>query len=53
MWVLFVISYIADYDDYKITEFNRYETQNFCNINQAVLESSFTDNEAATCVFIK
>ena len=53
MWVLFVISYIAEYDDYKITEFARYETQNFCNATQAVLESNFSENEATTCVFLK
>ena len=50
MWVLLVISYISEYNDYKVTEFNRYANQNQCIINQTVLESTFKDNEKAVCI---
>ena len=50
MWVLFVLSFIPEYNEYKVTEFNRYVSQKQCEINQAVLEATFEQNEKAICV---
>ena len=50
MWILFVLSFIPEYNEYKVTEFNRYDSQKQCLINQAVLEATFEQGEKAICV---
>jgi|14_taG_2_1085336.scaffolds.fasta_scaffold03127_13 hypothetical protein len=51
MWILFVISFIPEYNDYKVVEFNRYNTRQQCDINQAVLRATFEDNELTACAW--
>lgn len=51
MWILLVVSYIADYDEYKATKFNTYNTNQQCEINRVVLETTFTEGEKAVCVY--
>lgn len=51
MWVLLVMSYVLEVDDYKLTEFNRYDTRKQCDINVAVLEATFENNEVAICYY--
>jgi hypothetical protein len=53
MWVLLVISYITDFDEYKVTEFHRYSEQLHCEVSEAVLTSQFEENEIAKCVYFK
>lgn len=53
MWVLLVISYIVEFDDYKVTEFHRYSEHSHCEVSEAVLTSMFEDNEIAKCVYFK
>lgn len=50
MWTLFIISFVAEFDEYKVTKFNTYETTQQCEINRAVLETTFTEGEKAVCV---
>ena len=50
MWVLFVLSFVPEFNYYKVTEFNRYTTNQQCEINKAVLETLFENNEVAACV---
>jgi hypothetical protein len=53
MWVLFVVSFIAEQNEYKVTEFNRYITQQQCSINAAVLEATFENDEGVVCYYEK
>ena len=50
MWILFVLSFVPELKEYKVTEFNRYDSQKQCTINQAVLEATFEQGEKAICV---
>jgi uncharacterized protein YvpB len=50
MWTLFIISFVADFDEYKVTKFNSYITSQQCEINKAVLEKTFTEDEKVVCV---
>ena len=45
MWILLIINFIDDSNEYKVTEFNRYETRLQCNINEAVLQARFEETE--------
>ena len=51
MWILLIVSYIADYDEYKATKFNTYNTNQQCEINRVVLETTFTEGEKAVCIY--
>ena len=51
MWTLFIISFVAEFDEYKATKFNTYETTQQCEINRVVLETTFTEDEKAVCVY--
>ena len=53
MWILLIISFIDDSNEYKVTEFNRYETRLQCNINEAVLQARFEEKELTACVWEK
>ena len=50
MWTLLIISSLVDIDEYKVTKFNEYNTQQQCSINAAVLEALFTEGEKAVCI---
>ena len=50
MWTLLIISSIVDIDEYKITRFNDYATEQQCSINAIVLEALFTEGEKAVCI---
>jgi len=51
MWVLIVLTYVFEMDDYRLTEFNRYYTRQQCDINAAVLETTFQNGEVAICYY--
>ena len=51
MWVLIVLTYVFEMDDYRLTEFNRYDTRQQCDINAAVLETTFQNGEVAICYY--
>jgi len=51
VWILLIISFIPEHNEYRGTEFNRYNTQQQCDINLAVLQVSFEDNEGAVCYY--
>ena len=48
---MFIISFVAEFDEYKATKFNTYETTQQCEINRAVLETTFKEGEKAVCVY--
>jgi|OM-RGC.v1.037418809 predicted 3-demethylubiquinone-9 3-methyltransferase (glyoxalase superfamily) len=48
-WVLLVVSYVAVFDEYKVTYYNSYNSEINCHTNKAVLEASFTEGESAIC----
>lgn len=48
-WALLVVSYITDFDEYKVTYYNSYTSEVSCQTNRAVLEASFTEGESAIC----
>lgn len=50
MWTLLIISSLVDIDEYKVTRFNDYYTEQQCSINAAVLEALFTEGEKAVCI---
>jgi hypothetical protein len=50
MWILLVVSFISEHNEFKVTEFSRYESEQQCFINQTVLKASFTEGEKAICV---
>lgn len=51
MWTLLIISFIQEHNDYKVTRFNDYVTEQQCTINRAVLDATFTEGEKAVCVY--
>ena len=55
MWILFVISEVmCDSDDntceLKYTYYEQYESQMSCDIEMAILETTFMSDERAICV---
>jgi hypothetical protein len=50
MWILFVISFVPEFNEYKVIRFNTYTTSQQCEINSAVLKTTFTEGERAICV---
>jgi hypothetical protein len=51
MWILFVISFVPDLNEYKVTKFNTYNNRTQCEINQTVLKALFEEDEKAVCVY--
>ena len=49
MWTLWVISTIIDSTEPKYTRYAEYESAMSCHIQQAVLETTFTEGETAIC----
>ena len=50
MWTLWIISSIIDSAEPKYTRYAEYESAMSCHIQQAVLETNFTEGETAMCV---
>lgn len=53
MWILFIVSFVTEHNEYKVTEFNRYVTQQQCSINAAVLETTFENDEGVVWYYEK
>ena len=53
MWTLFIISTVIGLDEPKVTRYAEYDTAMSCHIEQAVVETTFTQNETAFCKEIK
>jgi len=51
MWILFIVSFIAEHNEYKVTEFNRYVTNQQCSISAAVLKTIVENDEGVVCYY--
>ena len=51
MWTLLILSFIPELDEYKVTRFNQYATEQQCAINRTILDATFTEDEKAVCVY--
>lgn len=49
MWTLWIISSVIDGAEPKYTRYETFETAMSCHIEQAVLETTFTEGETALC----
>lgn len=49
MWTLWIISSVIDSAEPKYTRYETFETAISCHIEQAVLETTFTEGETALC----
>ena len=49
MWTLWIISSVIESAEPKYTRYETFETAMSCHIEQAVLETSFTESEVAYC----
>jgi len=49
MWTLWIVSSVIDSTEPKYTRYETFETAMSCHIEQAVLETSFTEGEKAFC----
>ena len=49
MWTLWIISSIIDSAEPKYTRYETFETAMSCHIEQAVVETTFTQGEKAIC----
>lgn len=49
MWTLWIVSSVIDSAEPKYTRYETFETAVSCHIEQAVLETTFTQEEIAFC----
>ena len=49
MWTLWIVSSVIDSAEPKYTRYETFETAMSCYIEQAVLETSFTEGEKVVC----
>jgi hypothetical protein len=49
-WVLLVVSYVAAFDEYKVTYYDSYTSEINCQLSRAVLDANFIEDESAICV---
>jgi len=49
MWTLWIISSVIDSAEPKYTRYETFETAMSCHIEQAVLETTFTEGEKVVC----
>ena len=53
MWILYVMSLVSggpDAGELKYTKYDTYNSLQKCEINKAVIETSFLDGEYAVCI---
>ena len=49
MWTLFVVSTVIGLEEPKVTRYAEFETAMSCHIEQAALETTFTEGEKVVC----
>ena len=49
MWALWIVSSVIGSAEPKYTLYETFETEMSCHIEQAVLETTFTEGEVAFC----
>lgn len=49
MWTLWIVSTVIGSAEPKVTRYAEFETAMSCHIEQAMLETEFTQNEVTIC----
>lgn len=49
MWILLIINTVVGLDELKVTRYAEFETAMSCHIEQAVVETTFTQGDQAMC----
>jgi hypothetical protein len=50
MWSLWIISVVLGSSEFKLTQYETYNTSMECAVEEALLESYFTESEIAFCI---
>ena len=50
MWSLWIISVVLGSSEFKLTQYETYNTSMECAVEEAILESYFTESEIAFCL---
>lgn len=49
MWTLWIISVVVGSSEFKMTQYDTYNTSMECAVEEALLEAHFTESEIAFC----